>query len=194
MMNTILPVDSHFFTVDNLFEMGLSYYKIKKLVEEGTLVKVNKSMYENANYEGEESDYSVVAAYAHKGVVCMLSAARYYGLTTYLPDAVDIAIERSMKISTLPDWPDINIWYFPEKRYLSGICDVSDNSGKFKLYDVEKTVVDILYYRNKLGIDETKEILKSYLNREDRDIIKLHRYAEDLGCKRILGTYLEVLL
>ena len=99
MMNTILPADSHFFTVDNLFEMGLSYYKIKKLVEEGTLVKVNKSMYENANYEGEESDFSVVAAYAPKGVVCMLSAARYYGLTTYLPDAVDIAIERSSLVN-----------------------------------------------------------------------------------------------
>ena len=33
----------------------------------------------------------------------MMSAARFYGLTTYLPDSVDIAIEHSMKISTYPE-------------------------------------------------------------------------------------------
>ena len=55
-------------------------------------------------------------------------------------------------------------------------------------------LVDILYYRNKVGIEETKEVLKNYLGREDRNLIKLHRYAEELGCSKILGTYLEVLL
>ena len=46
-----------------------------------------------------------LATYAPKGVICMMSAARHYGLTTFLPEGVDIAIERNMKISTLPDWP-----------------------------------------------------------------------------------------
>ena len=62
------------------------------------------------------------------------------------------------------------------------------------MYDVEKTVVDVLYYRNKIGIEETKEILKNYLNRNDRDLVRLHRYAQELGCGKILRTYLEVLL
>ena len=124
----------------------------------------------------------------------MMSAARYYGLTTYLPDAVDIAIERTMKISTLPDWPAVNVWYFPEKRYSYGVDEITDDCGRFKIYDIEKTVVDIIYYRNKVGIEETKEILKNYLSKEDRNLIKLHRYADELGCKKILGTYLEVLI
>ena len=33
-----------------------------------------------------------------------------------------------------------------------------------------------------------------HLSRDDRDLIRLHRYAELLGCKKSLGTYLEVLL
>ena len=67
-------------------------------------------------------------------------------------------------------------------------------SGTVKMYDLEKTVADILYYRNKVGIEETKEALKNYLSRNDRNLNKLHRYADLLGCKAILGTYLEVLL
>ena len=193
-MSIIIPSNEHFLTIDRLRKLGFSHYKIGKLAEKGKLVKVSRSMYENTDFSGDDSDFSIVSAFAPKGVFCMMTAARHYGLTTYLPDALDIAIERSMKISTLPDWPDVNVWYFPQKRFSSGVTVSSDNCCEFKIYDIEKTVVDILYYRNKVGIEETKEILKNYLARDDRDLIKLHRYADELGCGKILGTYLEVLI
>lgn len=190
----ILKSDQHFYSIAELLSAGLTYYRINRLVADGSLTKLNNKMYENSFYEGEESDIAYVVAYAPKGVICMMSAARHYGLTNFLPGGVDIAIERNMKISTLPDWPQVNVWYFPEKRYIAGVTTSSDGVCEFKIYDVEKTVVDILYYRNKVGIEETKGILKNYLGREDRDLVKLHRYADVLGCKKILGTYMEVLV
>lgn len=193
-MTLTLPADRHFLAVSDLLSAGFSYYKIKKLVAEGKLIKLNNKMYENTAYSGEVSDFSVVSAYAPKGILCMMTAVRYYALTTYLPDSVDIAIERNMKISTMPEWPSINVWYFPEKRYNSGIVRIADAAGEYRIYDIEKTVIDILYYRNKVGIEETKEVLRNYLARPDRDLIRLRRYADTLGCKKILGTYLEVLL
>lgn len=193
-MTLTLPADRHFLAVSDLLSAGFSYYKINKLVSEGKLIKLNNKMYENTAYSGEVSDFSVVSAYAPKGILCMMTAVRYYALTTYLPDSVDIAIERNMKISTMPEWPSINIWYFPEKRYNTGIVRIADAAGEYRIYDIEKTVIDILYYRNKVGIEETKEVLRNYLARPDRDLIRLRRYADTLGCKNILGTYLEVLL
>ena len=193
-MTLTLPADRHFLAVSDLLSAGFSYYKINKLVAEGKLIKLNNKMYENTAYSGEVSDFSVVSAYAPKGILCMMTAVRYYALTTYLPDSVDIAIERNMKISTMPEWPSIHIWYFPEKRYNTGIVRIADAAGEYRIYDIEKTVIDILYYRNKVGIEETKEVLRNYLARPDRDLIRLRRYADTLGCKKILGTYLEVLL
>ena len=193
-MNITLSSSKRFYSFTELNEMGLSYYKINRLIRYGKLVKLANNVYENQNFNGDESDFSVVAAYAPKAVFCMMTAARYHGLTTFLPDVIDIAIERSMKVSTLPEWPDVKVWYFPAARFGSGVITISDETGTYRMYDVEKTVVDILYYRNKVGIEETKEVLKNYLGREDRNLIKLHRYAEELGCSKILGTYLEVLL
>lgn len=193
-MGISIPSEHQFYTISELLGWGLSYYKIKKLVDEGKLVKLSNKVYENTFYEGDVSDFAVVSAYAPKGVICMMTAARYHGLTTFLPDAVDVAIERSMKISTLPEWPSINVWYFPQKRYEQGVTTISDNTGEHRIYDVEKTVADILYYRNKVGIEETKEVLKNYLDREDRNLAKLHRLANSLGSGKILGTYLEVLI
>jgi predicted transcriptional regulator of viral defense system len=189
-----LPKNKKFFTIRELLDLGFSYYKINKLVEYGYLIKQNKKLYENVSFIGDDSDFSTVAAYIPNGVFCMMTAARYYGLTTYLPDAIDIAIKRDKKVSTMPSWPKTNVWSFPKDRFDCGIVDVADGSSTIKMYDLEKTVIDILYYRNKIGIEETKQVLKNYLARSDRNLNKLHRYAEQLGCKSILGTYLEVLL
>ena len=194
-MNAVMiPKDKRFFTVRELQERGFSYYKINKLVANGYLIKLNRKIYENVSFSGYDSDFSTVAAYISNGVFCMMTAARYYGLTTYLPDAIDIAIKRDKKVSTMPSWPKTNVWYFPKDRFDCGIVDVADGSSTIKMYDLEKTVIDILYYRNKIGIEETKQVLKNYLTRNDRNLNRLHRYAEQLGCKSILGTYLEVLL
>ncbi len=193
-MTITLPYHQQFIPAGDLARMGLSRYKINQLIDAGKIRKLNNNMYENMAYQGDESDFAAAAAYAPKGVLCMMTAARFYELTTYLPDSVDVAIERTMKIYTLPDWPSLNIWYFPKLRYEKGLTTINDGTGDYRMYDVEKTVVDVLYYRNKIGIEETKEILKNYLNRNDRDLVRLHRYAQELGCGKILRTYLEVLL
>ena len=193
-MITHISPDRRFLTAPELLGSGLTHYAINKLVASGKLIKRTKSVYENTEYTGDASDFAVAAAYAPKGILCMMTAARYYGLTTYLPDAIDIAIERSMKVSKLPEWPSIRIWYFPTARYEMGQTSISDESGQYRIYDQAKTVADILYYRNKVGIEETKEILKNYLDKEDRNLMQLHHYAEELGCGKILRTYLEVLL
>ena len=193
-MNTReVSFDKKYYDISELLSMGFSYYKIKNLVDEGKFNKLSKSLYENNNYHGDNNDFETICAYIHQGIICMLSAASFYNLTNYIPDSVDIAIERKMKISTYPTTPSVNVWYFSNERYSDEIVRIDDES-KFNIYSLEKTVVDIIYYRNRVGIEETKEVLKNYLNRSDRNLVKLHKLASKLGCIKILKTYLEVLI
>ena len=182
------------YTLPELKRMGYTYYLINKMVKQGKIRKLNNKSYENKLYQGDESDFFYVKAYVPKGVICLLSAARYYGLTTYWPDRIDVAVRRGTKISTKPEWPRMNFVYFSDSRSETGIQTIVDGSNSFRIYDIEKTVIDILFYRNKLGIEETKEILTNYLKRPNRDLKKLHRYAKALRCEKILSTYLEVLV
>ncbi|MEW4413493.1 hypothetical protein [Clostridium sp. AN503] len=189
-----LPEDQMIVSVDELKAAGFSHYKINKLVENGTLLKLNKKYYENTGYRGEESDFYYVPAYASNGVVCLMSAASYYNLTTYRPDSIDVAIQRKAKISTMPDWPALSVYYYADDRFEIGVETVREGRNQFKIYDVEKTVVDIVYFREKVGIEETKEILVNYLRRKDRNLNRLLRYAELLKCGDVMKTYLEVLV
>ena len=182
------------FSIQELKDKGLSYYKINQLVKQGILIKLNKKYYENTNFDGEESDFYYAYAYVPNGVICLLSAAVYYNLSTYRPDAIDIAIPRKARVSTLPEWPVLNIYYFTEERFSVGAEIIEVGKNKFRIYDIEKTVVDIVFYREKMGVEETKEVLSNYLHRKDRNLNKLIRYAEMLKCKDIINKYLEVLV
>ena len=186
--------DQMIISIEELKEKGLTLYKINQLVNQGVLKKLNKKFYENTGFQGEESDFYYAYAYVPAGVVCLLSAAVYYNLTTYRPDAVDVAIQRKSKVSTLPDWPEVNLYYYTDERFELGIETIKDGKNHFRIYDIEKTVVDIVFYREKVGIEETKEILTNYLRRKDRNINRLVKYAELMKCGDIMKKYLEVLL
>ena len=190
----VLPEDQKIFSMQELKRQGLSQYKVSKLVEEGNLIKLNKSYYENAGYRGEESDFYYTEAYAPNGVICLLSAAVYHNLTTYIPDAVDVAIPRKARISTLPDWPPMNVYHYTDERYELGVQKVEAGKNGFQVYDMEKTVVDIVFYREKVGIEETKEVLLTYLQKKDRNLNRLLKYAELMKCDKVMRKYLEVLL
>jgi predicted transcriptional regulator of viral defense system len=183
-----------FITTAELKDMGYSYYKIGKLEEQGILSRVNRGTYENLTYKGDENDFFSAEAFVPNGVICLMSAARYYELTNFLPDAVDVAIERKKKVNTLPEWPVIRLFYFDPSRMELGVTEVRDGDNCFHIFDIEKTVVDIIYYRNKIGIEETAEVLRNYLKRRDRQIDRLYAYAKRLRCEKIVRTYLEVLV
>ncbi len=191
--DVILP-NKQFFSMNELNQFGLSQYRVSKLIELGKLKKINKQFFENTDYSGEESDFNYVKVYAPKGIVCLLSAAVYYNLTTYIPDSIDVAIPRKSRVSTMPIWPRFCLHYYTDKRYQLGIIKVGDIDNSFFIYDIEKTVVDVVFYKEIVGIDLTKEILKSYLNRNDRNLNKLIEYARQLKCEKRLRQYLEVLV
>ena len=190
----IFAENKKFITTSELKDLGYSYYKIGKLEEQGILSRVNRSTYENLTYTGDENDFFSAEAFVPNGVICLMSAARYYELTNFLPDAVDVAIERKKKVNTLPEWPVIRLFYFDPSRMDLGVTEVRDGDNCFHIFDIEKTVVDIIYYRNKIGIEETAEVLRNYLKRRDRQIDRLYAYAKCLRCEKIVRTYLEVLV
>lgn len=191
--NTITN-DQLILSIEELRAKGFTLYKINQLVDMGALKKLNKKYYENTNFTGEESDYYYAYAYVPNGVICLLSAAVYYNLTTYIPTTVDVAIKRKARVSTLPDWTEVRLYYYTDERFELGVTVVDDGKNRFRIYDIEKTVVDIVFYREKVGIEETKEILVNYLRRKDRNLNRLIRYAEMMKCDDVMKKYLEVLV
>ncbi len=182
------------YSVSDLKNAGFSYYQISRLAEQRKLIRLNKSFYENADFSGNANDFYYVDAFVSGGVVCLMSAAVYYDLSTFRPESVDVAVPQKRKISTFPKQISFTLHYFSDERFSLGVQNITEGENSFKIYDMEKTVADVVSNRNKIGIEETKEILVNYLSSPQRNLNKLYRYAEKLSCLKTLKTYLEVLV
>lgn len=187
-----IPADQMILSIQELKEAGFSHYKINQLVDEGILRKLNKKYYENLHYQGKKSPFYYIEAYTPEGVVCLRSAAAYYRLTATESDAVDVAIRRKARISTMPENPPIAVSYYAENRYATGITTIREGSNSFRIYDREKTVLDIVSSQDKVGMEEAGNIVANYLKQEERDPDRLMRYAQLLKCSDIMQSYLDV--
>lgn len=186
--------ERQFLSREELYAAGYSQYGVSKLVDAGKLRPVTRRYLENMEYDGELNELYCVSAYAPKGIVCLMSAASHYGLTTARPLQIDVALPRRSRIPESPDWPKMRYYLFSDERYRCGMKTVDEDGNLYQIYDPEKTVCDILFYRNKLGFEPAVEVLKSYLNRPDRDLNRLMRYAEKLRSGKLLREYLEVMV
>ncbi len=61
------------------------------------------------------------------------------------------------------------------------------------MYDREKTICDIIRFRNTLGLDIAMEALKEYLKDRARNIPRLLEYAKLLRMEGSIRGYLEAL-
>lgn len=167
---------------------------INKFVNTGMINKISPSYYENVNYSASIIDFQYAKTYHKSSVIAMLSAAVYYGYTTHIIREIDIAIFRKNKPSSISGKFKFKVYYFNKERYETGIVRNYDGKDYFDIYDKEKTICDIVKYRNSIGMDVVAEILKNYLNDKDRDLNKLVVYAKKLKVYKVLANYLEVLL
>ena len=125
------------------------------------------------------------------GVLCLWPAWSVHNLTTQIPDAYYVAIERTRKI-TLPDYPEFQLIYQSDKLLEIGVTEKTVQGFNVPVFDLERSVCDAIKYRYKVGIDVMAEILQTYLKRPDKNISKLMDYAAKLRIRNTLKQYLEV--
>lgn len=173
---------------------GFQTRDIRKLIENGRIVKVKPGLYRLADIQPQESSGLVEICLAMpKAVICLTSALAFHQLTTFVPSSITFAIpisDKPIKLSLPPNEP----FYFSVDQYKAGVEHHETRAGHIRIYNREKTVCDLFRFRNKIGEDLALEGLKEYLKSRNRDLTKLMKLAEVCRVKGILSQYVKVLV
>ena len=177
--------------MSTLLKNGINHYQVNRLLEQGVVIKLKHGVYRWKT--DNENEWADIIHLVPNGILCLLTAALHYELTTFVSSEYHIAIPKKMKL-VLPDYPPIKLYYWDSKAFSLGIIETVIQETPVRMYDIEKTVCDIVRLRNKIGIDIAKEVLKNYLKRPNRNIAKLNEYARQLHISTILNNFLTILL
>ena len=70
----------------------------------------------------------------------------------------------------------------------------SNQGNEIPMYDLERTICDLVRSRSSIEIQDFNAVLKAYVGRKDKDLNKLMKYAKLFRVDKIIRNYMEVLL
>jgi predicted transcriptional regulator of viral defense system len=172
-------------------ELGIARELLLRLYRQGRLIRSSRGVYALPDMPvTEHHSLAVVSKRIPAGVVCLLSALRYHGLTTQAPHEVWIAIDLKARKPSFTS-PRVRVVRFSGGALSEGIEEAEIEGVKVRFYGVAKTVADCFKYRHKIGTDVAIEALRDALRSRKATIGEIHRWAKVCRVANVMRPYLE---
>lgn len=175
----------------DLKECGIPRVYLTRLVADGVLERSSRGVYVLAGAEITES-HSLAEACRRvpHGVVCLLSALQFHGLTTQSPFEVWLAIDRKARLPKV-DYPPLKVVRFSGPDLVTGVVAHTVEGVAVKVTDPARTVADCFAYRNTVGTDVALEALRDCLRQKRASPDDLYRAAKARRMANVMRPYLE---
>jgi predicted transcriptional regulator of viral defense system len=177
----------------DLERAGISRTQLRRLRERGVVERVSHGLYcLPGAVLTERHQLAEVARRVPDGVVCLLSALRFHGLTTQSPFEVWLAIDRKAWRPRV-EQPPLRLVYLSGPPLREGIEEHDVGGVTVRVFSAAKTVADCFKFRNKIGTDVAVEALRDFTRTNPKGLETLWRFAEVDRVGRVLRPYLESL-
>ena len=184
-MGIVRPADLEIF--------GITRARLYSLVQKGLVERCGRGIYVARNHAlTAEHVLAQAAKLVPSGVLCMLTALRFHGLTTQSPAEVWIALQEKARKPRL-DYPRLRIVRFSGAALTEGIEAHSVEGVNIRVYSAAKTVADCFKFRNKIGIDIAVEALRDFSRMHRGGATELARFARICRVTRVMQPYLDAI-
>jgi predicted transcriptional regulator of viral defense system len=174
-------------------DAGIPTAYLTRLVRTGDLERVGRGLYTLANADSSEYTSLIeTAKIAPKAIICLLSAAAYFELTTQVPRRVWVALPAGTKAPTSAS-AELAVMHEGPAAYGEGVIEQTLGGAVVPMYGPSKTVADLFKFRRRVGVDVALEVLTEYWRSEHRKPKKLRRYLEINSVTTVVEPYLEIL-
>ncbi|MDX2029366.1 MAG: type IV toxin-antitoxin system AbiEi family antitoxin domain-containing protein [Blastocatellia bacterium] len=172
---------------------GIHPMTLRRLVDRGIVARDGRGLYRLIGAELSENHSLIQAAKrVPNGVICLLSALRFHGLTTQKPFEVWMAIERGTRRPVVNP-PPLRVHSFSGEAFAAGIEEHEMEGVGVRVYSPAKTIADCFKFRYKIGVEVALEALRDGLRQRKATVDEIWHYAEICRVARVIYPYLEAL-
>ncbi len=174
-------------------DSGISKFKFYKYVRENGLEPVSRGVYSTGTDWIDE--LYVLHKRCPNAVFSHDEAFYYYGLTDREPLVHTLTIYSGYNAHRLIADGSCKVYTVKRELLNIGKTVVKDNDGNMiPMYDLERTICDLIRSRNSIEIQDFNSALKAYVARNDKDLNRLMEYAKLFRVDNVIRRYMEVLL
>ena len=161
---------------------------IKLLCNENYIERIEKGVYVK---KGKfVNDFFLLQQRYKTGIFSHNTALYFYNLTDRTPLKYDLTFQNNIRVKD-----EIVSSHYTKADYFEiGQTELKLQDGTtIKIYDLERTIIDILRDRNKIDLQIFNTAINGYMKRKDKNLVKLSKYAKIFKQENVLKKYMEVL-
>ena len=175
-------------------EGGCSRNYLYEMRRAGDLRRLSAGLY--ALPDAPVTEHSVLAEVAKRvprGVVCLISALAYHGVSTQIPHEIWLAVPKGSQRPKIA-YPPLNLTYVSGQAYSFGVMEHDTGGMTVRIYSPAKTVADCFKFRSKVGLDVALEALREVWRSRKATVDELMEAAEVDRVSKVMRPYLEVIV
>lgn len=175
-----------------LSDKGILRGNLKKLVDEGKIEKTARGVY--ILPEIWEDEFVNLQARFKKGIFSNETALFLWDLTDRTPNRYDMTFPHNYNLTNVKS-EGVNCSRVKQEWYAEGKTQLESPGGnRITVYNMERTLCDILRKRGGINTGIITEAFKRYTARNDKNIPLLSEYAKMFRVEEKVRSYLEVLI
>jgi len=176
-----------------LREAGVTAATMSRMERAGEVIRLSRGVYQLPDAELDPNHSLAEAAkQVPKGVICLVSALAFHGLTDQLPPKVWMAIG-TKDWAPQRDGTPVRIVRFTDGLMKEGFETHVIERVEVKVFGAARTVTDCFRHRSKVGLPVAIEGLQEALRQRKATPAEIARQADKRGVSTVIRPYLEAL-
>ncbi len=175
-----------------IFKAGFHPDTLSLLQRRGIVEKVGRGLYKLRMEVLSSPDLVMATQMVTKGVICLISALSFHGVTDEIPRFVSLAIPEGTRANKV-DYPPVKCYRFSREAWKSGVENHKVDGYTVRIYSLAKSIADCFKFRNSIGVDVARNALKSALKEQRVSPREILYYARVCRVHNIIKPILETL-
>lgn len=180
-----------YLTTKDVNDNNIPRFYLTKLIKENKIERVSRGVYIEKNELIDE--FVILQSKSKYAIYSNMTALYLHDLSNRIPIKYDITVKSGYK-GSLQTKDNVNLFYTKKELLNLGVINYKLDSGNvIRVYDLDKTICDIIKNKKKLDSELFNKAIREYFYSKKKNTLKLYEYAKKMNIYNKVRDTFEVL-
>ena len=174
-------------------ELGYTRHNLSELTKSGQLERLRPGLYQ---LKGKViDDFVLISSNSNRIIFSHQTALYLHDLSDRTPNVFHISVPQGYNASHIKNrYEDLQVHYVKKDLYELGKTEIKSPQGNLiPVYDIDRTICDIIIDREKIDKQIFTDALKRYFKSQNKNLRRLIKYSRLFKIEDEIRKYMEVL-
>ena len=179
-----------YLTTKDVNDNNIPRFYLTKLIKENKIERVSRGIYIKKNDLVDE--FVILQSKSKNAIYSNTTALYLHGFSNRIPIKYDITINSGYN-GSLQKEDNVNLFYTKRELLELGVIDYKLDSGNIiRVYDLDKTICDIIKNKKKIDAEIFNKAIREYFYSKKKNTLKLYEYAKKMNIYNKVRDTFEV--